>query len=100
MTGASFLEVVFLAFVLMQFVQALVKPLIEVVNLLLRGEPVKEMVLSLWPLYVTVAVAATLAWSAEYNLLPMLGSQLLGRILTAIGIGLGPSFLYDTFQDT
>jgi hypothetical protein len=84
-----------IAFVLMQFVNALLKPFIEIVNKAATGGAVKEDVLTLWPLYFTVLVAGGIGWFAGLNLLPMFDPPMIGRVLTAIGIGLGPSFLYD-----
>ena len=88
-------QAVFVAYVLMQFTNSLVKPVIEIVNTALEGESVKALVLELWPMYVTVAIAGCLGWFARFNLLPMFDPDVIGRVLTAIGIGLGPSFIYD-----
>ncbi len=95
----QYVQVAFIAFILMQFVNALVKPAVEIVNMALRKEPVAESLIALWPLYLTVAVAGTLGWFTEYNLLPMFNPPVIGRVLTAIGIGLGPSFIHD-LQDS
>jgi hypothetical protein len=92
----DFTQAALLAFVLMQFVDALIKPAIEIVNGLLRDEDVRERVLNLWPLYVTVAIAGALAWFTGWNALPVFAeAPIVGRVLTCIGIGLGPSFLHD-----
>jgi len=88
-------QAVFVAYVLMQFTNSLVKPVIEIVNTALEGEPVKALILELWPMYVTVAIAGSIGWFARFNLLPMFDPDVIGRVLTAIGIGLGPSFIYD-----
>ena len=88
-------QAVFVAYVLMQFTNSLVKPVIEIVNAALEGKPVKALILELWPLYVSVAIAGSLGWFARFNLLPMFDPDVIGRVLTAIGIGLGPSFIYD-----
>lgn len=98
MSGEALFQAVFLAYVLMQFTQALVKPAVEIINAALEGQPVKEMLLKLWPLYVTTAIGASLAWFTSWNLLTMFDPPVIGRVLTATGIGLGPSFLHDTFQ--
>ena len=97
--GETLIQVAFVSFVLMQFVEALVKPAIAIANAALEGQPVKALVLKLWPLYVTAAIGGGIGWFAGYNLLPMFDPPVIGRVLTAIGIGLGPSFLYDAFQD-
>jgi len=89
------MQVVFVSYVLMQFVNTLVKPIVDIVNTALNGESIKAMVIALWPMYLTVAVAGTIGWFANFNLLPMFDPEMIGRVLTAIGIGLGPSFLYD-----
>jgi hypothetical protein len=91
-------QAVFVSYVLMQFIQALVKPLIDIINAAIEGQPVKEMIVALWPMYATVLVAGSLAWFAGINILPMFPPSL-GQVLTCIGIGLGPSFLYD-LQDS
>jgi len=91
-------QVIFLAYVLMQFTNALVKPIVELVNLILTNGDWKAHLISMWPLYVSTTVGGAIGWYAHYNLLPMLDEPL-GLILTAIGIGLGPSFIYDTFMD-
>jgi len=90
----NFAQIIWISFVLMQFTNALVKPVVELVNLLLEHGDWRGHLISIWPLYFTAAVAGTLGWYAHYNMLPMLDAPL-GEILTAIGIGLGPSFLYD-----
>ena len=84
-----------LSYVLMQFVQAVLKPLFRIINKKLEGESVKKDVLDLWPLYVTALVAGSIGWFAQLNIFPGLQHETLGRALTALGIGLGPSFLYD-----
>jgi hypothetical protein len=87
-------EVAFLSYVLMQFVQTLVKPAIDIINLALENGDWRGALLKLWPMYVTTIIAGAIGWHAHYNLLPVLDEPL-GSVLTAIGIGLGPSFLYD-----
>jgi len=91
----SLAQVVFVSYALMQFVNTLVKPAIDIVNEVAQGKPVKDLILALWPMYVTVIIAGSVGWFANFNLLPMLSPEVIGRVLTAIGIGLGPSFLYD-----
>ena len=88
-------QAVFVAFCLMQFVNTLLKPIIAIINAAAEGKPIKALVLELWPMYLTVAIAGSLGWFARFNLLPMFDPPVIGRVLTAIGIGLGPSFLYD-----
>ena len=88
-------QIVFVSYVLMQFVNTLIKPIVDIINAALNGEPVKAMIIALWPMYLTVVIAGTIGWFANFNLLPMFEPEVIGRVLTAIGIGLGPSFLYD-----
>jgi len=95
MNSEHLIQVAFIAFILMQFINALVKPAIEIVNMAIRKEPVAEAIIRLWPLYVTVLIGGSLGWFTEYNLLPAFNPPIIGRVLTAIGIGLGPSFIYD-----
>ena len=84
-----------LSYILMQFVQAVLKPFFKIVNKKLKGEEVKKDVLDLWPMYATALVAGGTGWFARLNILPGLEHEILGRVITALGIGLGPSFLYD-----
>jgi hypothetical protein len=91
-------QAVFLSFILMQFIEALIKPAVEIINAAFNGEEIKKRLLELWPLYLTVIIAGGLSWFTEVNILPMFPLAL-GKVLTCIGIGLGPSFLYDTFVD-
>ena len=99
MNAETLAQVVFISYVLSQIVHSLIRPAVEIINMAAWGEPIKERILELWPLYVTVSVAGVLGWFTNANLLPMFDPPALGKVLTAIGIGLGPSWLYDTFLD-
>ena len=96
MNGVDFGQAAMLSFVLVQFLDALVKPALAIINKALDGEPIKADILKLWPVYVTVAVGGALAWFTGWNALPVFAeAPVVGRVLTCIGIGLGPSFLHD-----
>jgi len=106
-SGDIFLQVALLAFVLSQFTDALVKPLFRVINLFFTSLTVdaraaKEMqaeaiqnLINLWPLYVTTGIGLLVARYTELNLFPVFPSAAIGRLLTDIAIGLGPSFIHD-----
>lgn len=73
------------AFVVHQLVEALVKPLWE----RLGRDP-------FWLLYLSVGIGGPLAWFTGLNALPVFGeAPLVGRVLTCLAVGLGPSFLHD-----
>lgn len=107
-TEEIFVQVALLAFVLAQFTDALVKPCFYVVNLFLTSFTVgddrirREMkaaavqkVLDLWPLYATTLIGVAVARYTELNLFPVFPNETVGRLLTDIAIGLGPSFVHD-----
>ncbi|MBM3187681.1 MAG: hypothetical protein FJZ90_03055 [Chloroflexi bacterium] len=49
-----------------------------------------------WLLYIALAIGAPLGWYTGINALPVFGvSPVVGRILTCLVIGLGPSFIHD-----
>ena len=99
MNETVILQAIVLAYVLMQFVDALLKPLIEIVNMLLtgQGEQAKQEAIRRWPLYLTLLVVGSVAWFAELNVLDSFfpNYPMIGRVLTAMGVGLGPSFLHN-----
>jgi hypothetical protein len=53
------------------------------------------LLVDLKPLYVTTAAGLCIAQYTELNLLPVFPSAAIGRLLTDIAIGLGPSFIHD-----
>ncbi len=91
------LQAALLAYVLSQFTDALLKPITNIVNLALTGqrETAIAEIVQRWPLYITGAVGATVAYFTDLNLFPLFTSPELGHIMTAIAIGLGPSFVHD-----
>jgi len=103
----ALIQAAMLAYVLMQFTDAILKPVNVLVNTWLRSytlapDEAREahaqavnMLIDLWPLYVTGAVAGSLAWFANLNVLSGWFPGSLGRVLTCVGIGLGPSFVHD-----
>jgi len=74
------------AFVVMRLVESIVKPIWERVGL----DP-------FWLVYVAMAIGAGLAWFTAINAFPIFSpvNPLVGRILTCLVIGLGPSFIFD-----
>ena len=77
------------AFVVMQIVDALVKPVWERYSLD-----------AFWYRYVALAIGAPLGWFTEINALPVFTNAVIGRVLTCLVIGLGPSFIHDLVDKT
>ncbi len=73
------------AFVVMKLVDAIVKPAWE-----------RAKLDSFWLLYVALVIGGGLGWFTGLNALPVFGEQpLVGRVLTCLLVGLGPSFIHD-----
>lgn len=73
------------AFVVRQLIEALVKPVWT-----------RYQLDSFWLLYVALGIGAPLAWFTGLNALPVFGlAPVVGRVLTCLAVGLGPSFLHD-----
>ena len=73
------------AFVIYKLVGAVVTPLWERYGLD-----------AFWLAYIALAIGAPLAWFTGINALPVFGvAPVVGRVLTCLIIGLGPSFIYD-----
>lgn len=73
------------AFVLMKLTEALLVPLWE----RLKWD-------RFYLLYVTVVICGGLAWFTGLNFLPIFAkASLVGRILSCLAMGFGPSFLWD-----
>lgn len=91
------LQAALLAYVLSQFTDALLKPAVNIVNLFLTGQKQEAIaeIIRLWPLYLTTAVGSTIAWFTGWNAFDIFTRPWIGQALTAIGIGLGPSFVHD-----
>jgi len=83
------------AFVIAQLLDKVVKPLLAAASLESAAER-RAALLKLWPFYVSLAIASGLAWATGLNLFPVFReSNVLGRVLSCLAIGLGPSFLHD-----
>lgn len=77
------------AIVLMRVVEQVVKPFFE------RYELDK-----FWLPYIALVVGGVLAWFTGLNALPVFAvSPVVGRVLTCLIIGLGPSFIYDLLDE-
>jgi len=73
------------AIVLMRVVETIVKPFFE-----------KYGLDRFWLAYITLLLGGVLAWFTGLNALPVFAvSSAVGRVLTCLIIGLGPSFIYD-----
>lgn len=73
------------AFVVMKLVDAIVRPLW-----------VRAKLDTFWLAYVALIIGGALGWFTGINALPVFGiAPLVGRVLTCLAIGLGPSFLHD-----
>ena len=73
------------SFVIMKLIEAIVSPLWD----RLGWD-------RFWLLYVGLAIGAGVGWFTGLNCFPVFAeSPLLGRVLTTLVIGLGPSFIYD-----
>ncbi len=109
MDAEVLLQAALLAYVLAQFADALLKPAIEIINLLLRAKVENDkakaaemqrqaiaLLIDRWPLYATMLIMGSIAWFSGLNLLAtLIKPHALGQLLTALGIGLGPSFIHD-----
>jgi len=76
------------AFIITTIVEAIVKPIWERLHLD-----------KFWILYVILVLGSALGWFTELNGFPILKEEIIGRILSSLAIGLGPSFIYDNFLD-
>ncbi len=73
------------AWVLMKIIEAIISPLWE------RFELDR-----FWLLYVGLVIGGALGWFTGLNAFPVfVEAPLIGRVLTALVIGLGPSFIWD-----
>jgi len=73
------------AFVVYKLIDAVVTPLWERAGLD-----------KFWLLYVALVVGAPLGWFTGINAFPVFGvAPVVGRVLTCLVIGLGPSFIHD-----
>lgn len=87
-TGAIGAAVV-AAIVLMRLVEQIVKPFFE-----------RYALDKFWLAYITLVVGGVLAWFTGLNALPVFAeSPVVGRVLTCLIIGLGPSFIYDLLDE-
>lgn len=83
-------------------VERVIKPIVDiVVAFASAASPVEKReafraFVALWPFYVSLITMAYFAWWTGINLFPVFSeSQTVGRVLSCIAIGLGPSSLYD-----
>lgn len=86
----SLIALATVAFVVTRLVDALVKPIWEKLKLD-----------KFWLLYVSLALGGTLTWFTKLNVLPIFSAELevLGRVVTCLAGGLGPSFIFDLWVD-
>lgn len=93
----AFALLAMISFVVMQFIEALVKPITEIVNKAIRKEPVLADILGLWPVYLCLGIGAVLGWYTGINGFTDWWPDypVIGRLLTGLAIGLGPTFVYD-----
>jgi len=89
----SLLLAIAAAVTISQLIDKLIKPLLA------AFDPERDLIqelIKLWPFYLATAIGSTLAWTTSINFLPIFRSPaIMGRILSCISIGLGPSFLHD-----
>lgn len=73
------------ALVIMRLVEVIVKPIWEQL-----AWP------AFWLRYVSLAIGAALAWFTGLNGFPVFGVEpLVGRVLTCLAVGIGPSFIFE-----
>jgi hypothetical protein len=73
------------AFVIMRIIDQAVKPIWEKVKFD-----------DFWYPYLALVLGGALGWFTGINALPVFGvAPIVGRVLTCLTIGLGPSFLFD-----
>lgn len=53
----------------------------------------------LYLLYFGLIAGGTLGWFTPLNVFPIFEPPVVGKILTCLAIGLGPSFVYDVWLD-
>ena len=82
------------AMIIALFVDKIIKPITSALSKP-KGERLAALA-ALWPFYVALASGAALGWFTNINLFPVFSaSPIVGRVLTALGIGLGPAPLHD-----
>ena len=83
------------AFIIRQITEKVLKEPLAALSQPTREERAAALV-ALWPSFVTLIVTGALAWATGLNLFPVFAqSALVGRIMSCLAIGLGPSFLHD-----
>lgn len=97
MDTEALLGLVVLSFVIKQLIESLVKPVVEIINLYLAGEAqaARARIIAQWPFYLGVGIGAPLLWFTGVNALPAFHPPEIGRVLTCLAAGLGPSFIFD-----
>jgi len=76
------------ALIITAVVEAIIKPIWERLKLD-----------KFWILYVILISGSALGWFTELNGFPIFKEEVIGRVLSSLAIGLGPSFIYDNFLD-
>lgn len=103
MDGSVLILLLVAAFVIRQVIQAVIKPITELVNLFLLVDPTeedledrREVIRSRWPFVLSFLVAGGLVYATGYNAFPtMFLSPWVGRTFTCLAGALGPSFIHD-----
>ena len=75
---------VILSFIVRQTLQKIIKPLIE-----------KEPLAQAWPFYLAFAAGSVACWFSGLNALPVFPDETVGRVLSCLAAGHGPSVVHD-----
>jgi len=83
-----FAGLILLMVVIEKLIDAIVKPLF-----------VRLKVDTWWLLYVSLVFGFAIGWATGLNAFPVVGSEVVGKILTALVCGCGPTFIYDLIDN-